>query len=147
MGDVLTLVERAKDVIDEKSARDSARKMMKNEFSLEDFLAQIQTLKKLGGFESMMKFLPGMGQLTKQTEGMAPPDGEIKKIEAIIQSMTIQERRKPDVLNASRRERIAMGSGTQVQDINKLVRQFEQAKKMMSGMMKMGMGKGGRGLF
>jgi signal recognition particle subunit SRP54 len=147
MGDVLTLVERAKDVIDEKSARDSARKMMKNEFSLEDFLAQIQTLKKLGGFESMMKFLPGMGQLTKQMEGMAPPDGEIKKIEAIIQSMTIQERRKPEVLNASRRERIAMGSGTQVQDINKLVRQFEQAKKMMSGMMKMGMGKGGRGLF
>jgi signal recognition particle subunit SRP54 len=147
MGDVLTLVERAKDVIDEKSARDSARKMMKNEFSLEDFLAQIQTLKKMGGLESMMKFLPGMGKLTKQMEGMAPPDGEIKKIEAIIQSMTIQERRKPDVLNASRRERIALGSGTQVQDINKLVRQFEQAKKMMSGMMKMGLGKGGRGLF
>ncbi|MFN7729096.1 MAG: signal recognition particle protein [Bdellovibrio sp.] len=147
MGDVLTLVERAKDVIDEKSARDSARKMMKNEFSLEDFLAQIQTLKKMGGLESMMKFLPGMGKLTKQMEGMAPPDGEIKKIEAIIQSMTIQERRKPDVLNASRRERIALGSGTQVQDINKLVRQFEQAKKMMSGMMKMGLGKGGRGVF
>lgn len=147
MGDVLTLVERAKDVIDEKSAKESARKMMKNEFSLEDFLQQIQTLKKLGGFESMMKFLPGMGQLTKQLEGMTPPDDEIKKIEAIIRSMTFQERRKPDVLNASRRERIAKGSGTQVQDVNKLVRQFEQAKKMMSGMMKMGLGKGGRGLF
>ncbi|MBX2995928.1 MAG: signal recognition particle protein [Bdellovibrionaceae bacterium] len=147
MGDVLTLVERAKDVIDEKSAKESARKMMKNEFSLEDFLQQIQTLKKLGGFESMMKFLPGMGQLTKQLEGMSPPDDEIKKIEAIIRSMTFQERRKPDVLNASRRERIAKGSGTQVQDVNKLVRQFEQAKKMMSGMMKMGLGKGGRGLF
>lgn len=147
MGDVLTLVERAKDVIDEKSAKESARKMMTNEFSLEDFLQQIQTLKKLGGFESMMKFLPGMGQLTKQLEGMTPPDDEIKKIEAIIRSMTFQERRKPDVLNASRRERIAKGSGTQVQDVNKLVRQFEQAKKMMSGMMKMGLGKGGRGLF
>lgn len=147
MGDVLTLVEKAKDIIDEKSAKESARKMMKNEFTLEDFLQQIQMLKKMGGFESMMKFLPGMGQLTKQLEGMTPPDAEIKKIEAIIRSMTAQERNKPDVLNASRRERIAMGSGTQVQDVNKLVRQFEQSKKMMSGMMKMGLGKGGRGLF
>lgn len=147
MGDVLSLVEKAKDIIDEKSAKESARKMMKNEFTLEDFLQQIQMLKKMGGFESMMKFLPGMGQLTKQLEGMTPPDAEIKKIEAIIRSMTTQERNKPDVLNASRRERIAMGSGTQVQDVNKLVRQFEQSKKMMSGMMKMGLGKGGRGLF
>jgi signal recognition particle subunit SRP54 len=146
MGDVLTLVERAQDVISEKSAKDSARKMMKNEFSLEDFLQQIQYMKKLGGFESIMKMLPGMGQLQKQMQNMAPPDNEIKKIEAMIHSMTIQERRDPKVLNAKRRERIATGSGTQVQDVNKLVRQFEEAKKMMSGMMKMGMGKG-RGLF
>ena len=139
MGDVLTLVEKAKDIIDEKSAKESARKMMKNEFSLEDFLQQIQYLKKLGGFESLMKFLPGMGQMQKKLEGMAPPDGELKKIEAIIHSMTIQERQGPKVLNASRRERIAKGSGTQVQDVNKLIRQFEEAKKMMSGMMKMGM--------
>ena len=143
MGDVLTLVEKAKDIIDEKSAKESARKMMKNEFSLEDFLQQIQYLKKLGGFESLMKFLPGMGQMQKKLEGMAPPDGELKKIEAIIHSMTIQERQGPKVLNASRRERIAKGSGTQVQDVNKLIRQFEEAKKMMSGMMKMGMGKKG----
>lgn len=147
MGDVLTLVERAQDVIDEKSAKDSARKMMKNEFSLEDFLQQIQYMKKLGGFESIMKMLPGMGQLQKQLEGMTPPDSEIKKIEAIIRSMTRQERRDPKVLNASRRERIAKGSGTQVQDVNKLVRQFDEAKKMMSGMMKMGMGRKGGGLF
>ncbi len=147
MGDVLTLVERAQDVIDEKSAKASARKMMKNEFSLEDFLQQIQYMKKLGGFESILKMLPGMGQLQKQMEGMTPPDNEIKKIEAIIRSMTAHERREPKVLNASRRERIAVGSGTQVQDVNKLVRQFEEAKKMMSGMMKMGMGGKGKGLF
>ncbi|MBX3019448.1 MAG: signal recognition particle protein [Bdellovibrionaceae bacterium] len=142
MGDVLSLVEKAADVVSEKEARDSAKKMMKNEFTLEDFLSQIQTLKKLGGFESLLKFLPGAGQLTKQMKGMAPPDDEIKKIEAVIRSMTPQERRDPRVLNASRRERIAKGSGTQVQDVNRLVRQFDEAKKMMSGLMKMGMGRG-----
>lgn len=141
MGDVLSLAEKAGELMDEKSAKDSARKMMKNEFSLEDFLAQIQTLKKLGGFESVMKFLPGMGQMSKQMKGMTPPDDEMKKIEAIIRSMTLKERRNPNVLNASRRERIAKGSGTQVQDVNRLVRQFEEAKKMMSGLMKMGRGR------
>ncbi len=149
MGDVLTLVERAQAVVDEKTVKESAGKMMRNEFSLEDFLQQIQYMKKLGGIEGLLKFLPGMGQLTKQMQGMAPPDAELKKIEAIIRSMTNQERRDPKVLNASRRERIAKGSGTQVQDINKLVRQFEDAKKMMGSMMKMGMGgrmsKGGLG--
>lgn len=143
MGDVLSLVEKAQEVIDEKSARESAKKMMKNEFTLEDFLAQIQQLKKLGGFESILKFLPGMGEMSKQLKNMTPPDDEIKKIEAIIRSMTIQERQNHKVLNASRRQRIAKGSGTQVQDVNKLVKQFEDAKKMMGGLMKMGMGRGG----
>lgn len=140
MGDVLSLVEKAQDFVSEKEAAESARKMMKNQFSLEDFLTQIQMLKKMGGLEGVMKFLPGMGQLKKQMEGMAPPDNEVKKVEAIIRSMTLKERRDPRLLNASRRERIAKGSGTQVQDINKLVKQFEEAKKMMSGMMGM-MGK------
>ena len=140
MGDVLTLVEKAQDVIDHKEAEQSARKMMNNEFTLEDFLAQIQSLKKLGGIESMLKFLPGMGEISKQMKNMTPPDNEIKKIEAIIRSMTIQERADHRILNGSRRQRIAMGSGTQVQDVNKLVKQFEEAKKMMSGLMKMGMG-------
>ncbi len=143
MGDVLTLVEKAQEVMDEKSARESAKKMMKNEFTLEDFLAQIQQLKKMGGFESILKFLPGMGDLSKQLKNMTPPDDEIKKIEAIIRSMTRQERSHHKILNASRRIRIAKGSGTQVQDVNKLVKQFEDAKKMMGGMMKMGMGRGG----
>ena len=140
MGDVLTLVEKAQEVIDHKEAERSAKRMMNNEFSFEDFLSQIQQLKKLGGFESMLKFLPGMGEISKQMKNMTPPDQEIKKIEAIIRSMTIQERSHPKLLNGSRRQRIALGSGTQVQDINKLVKQFEEAKKMMSGMMKMGTG-------
>ncbi len=144
MGDVLTLVEKAQDVMNEKEAMDSARKVMKNQFTLEDFLTQIQQLKKMGGIESILKFLPGMGDISKQLKNMAPPDNEIKKIEAIIRSMTVHERQHHKVLNASRRERIAKGSGTQVQDINRLVRQFEEAQKMMSGMMKMGLGKGGR---
>lgn len=142
MGDVLTLAEKAQEAVDEKSARESARRMMKKEFSLEDFLSQIQMLKKLGGFESVLQFLPGMGQLSKQMKNMQPPDAEIRKIEAIIRSMTLKERKDPRILNASRRERIAKGSGTQVQDINRLVRQFDEAKKMMAGMMKMGMGRG-----
>lgn len=143
MGDVLSLVEKAQEVIDEKAARDSAKKIMKNEFTLDDFLSQIQTLKKMGGFETILKFLPGMGDLSKQLKNMTPPDNEIKKIEAIIRSMTLEERNNHKILNASRRTRIANGSGTQVQDVNKLVKQFEDAKKMMSGMMKMGMGRGG----
>ncbi|MDG0816513.1 signal recognition particle protein [Bdellovibrio svalbardensis] len=143
MGDVLSLVEKAQEVIDEKSARDSAKKLMKNEFTLEDFLTQIQQLKKMGGFESILKFLPGMGEISKQLKNMTPPDAEMKKIEAIIHSMTIQERQNHKILNASRRQRIAKGSGTQVQDVNKLIKQFEDAKKMMGGLMKMGMGRGG----
>lgn len=142
MGDVLSLVEKAHELIDEKSAKESARKMMKNEFSLEDFLSQIRMMKKMGGFEAILKFLPGAGDLQKQMKKMNPPDDEIKKIEAIICSMTRQERKDPRVLNASRRERIAVGSGTQVQDVNKLVRQFDEMKKMMGSMMKMGFGKG-----
>ena len=93
----------------------------------------------------MLKMLPGMGEISKQMKNMRPPDDEIKKIEAIIRSMTIQERDDHRILNGSRRQRIALGSGTQVQDINKLVKQFEEAKKMMSGMMKMGLGKAMRG--
>lgn len=141
MGDVLSLVEKAKEVIDEKTAKDQAKKMMKNQFTMEDFLSQIQQLKKMGGLENIMKFLPGMGEISKQLKNMTPPDDEIKKIEAIIHSMTHQERRDHRILNASRRERISKGSGTQVQDINRFVKQFEQSQKMMKTMMK-GMGRG-----
>lgn len=145
MGDVLTLVEKAQEVIDAKEAEESAKKMMRNEFTVEDFLQQIQQLKKLGGFDGILKFIPGMGQLSKQLKDMTPPDQEIKKIEAIIRSMTLEERRNHKILNGSRRLRIANGSGTEVKDVNRFVKQFEDAKKMMSQFMKMGMGKGGGG--
>lgn len=147
MGDVMSLVERATEVIDEKTARESARKIAKSAFTLDDFLGQIQMMKKMGGLESIMKMIPGMGQMSKQMKDMVPPDKEVKKIEAIIRSMTLAERNNPKILNGSRRLRIANGSGTQVKDVNKLVDQFTQAQKMMSQMMKMGMGRGGRGLF
>jgi signal recognition particle subunit SRP54 len=144
MGDVLSLVEKAQEVNDEKSARESAKKMAKNQFTVEDFLEQIQMMKKLGGMESILKMLPGMGQMMKQIKDLTPADQEMKKIEAIIRSMTKEERTKHDILNGSRRSRIARGSGTQVSDVNKFIKQFEGAKKMMSQMMKMGLG-GGRG--
>lgn len=142
MGDVLSLVEKAQEVISESDAIESARKIAKSKLTVEDFLKQLQMLKKMGGMQSLMSFLPGMGQISKQMQNMAPPDDELKKIEAIIQSMTRQERVNHKVLNGSRRLRIAKGSGTQVSDVNKFINQFEQAQKMMSQMMKMGFGRG-----
>lgn len=143
MGDVLSLVEKAQEVIDEKEARKSAKKIARNEFSIEDFLKQIHMMKKMGGMESIMKMIPGMNQAMKGMKNMAPPDDEVAKIEAIINSMTTQERRNHRLLNGSRRLRIANGSGTEVKDVNKFIKQFEEARKMMSKMMKMGMGRGG----
>lgn len=144
MGDVVSLVEKAQEVIDEKSAMESAQKMMSGEFTLEDFLAQMRQIKKLGSMEGILKMLPGMGQMMKQMQGMAPPDEELKKIEAIICSMTPAERRDHRIINGSRTVRIAKGAGRRVQDVNKLLKQFETSKAMMTGLMKMGMGgKGG----
>jgi signal recognition particle subunit SRP54 len=142
-GDVVSLVEKAQELITEKEAKATAQKMAKNQFTVEDFLKQIQMMKKMGGMTQILGMLPGMGQLKKQMEGMAPPDNEIKKIEAIICSMTLKERHNHKILNGSRRLRIAKGSGTQVSDVNKFIKQFEQSQKMMSSMMKMGFG--GRG--
>lgn len=141
-GDILTLVEKAQEVIDEKTARESARKIAKSQLTFEDFLKQIQMMKKMGGLEGIMKMIPGMGQAMKQLKDMAPPENEVKKIEAIIRSMTDAERDNHKILNGSRRLRIAKGSGTEVRDVNRLVEQFERSQKMMSQMMKMGMGRG-----
>lgn len=146
MGDVLSLVEKAQEVIDEKQAEESAKKMMKGEFTVEDFLKQIRMMKKMGSFQSILGMMPGMGQMMKQMKDMTPPDEEIKKIEAIICSMTPYERRDSRVLSGSRVVRIAKGSGTAVKDVNKFLKQFEQSKKMMSALMKMGMGGGLPGL-
>lgn len=144
MGDIVSLVEKAQEVIDEKSAMESAQKMMNNEFTIEDFLTQMRQIKKLGSMEGILKMIPGMGQLTKQMQGMAPPDDELKKMEAIICSMTLRERRDHRIISGSRVVRIAKGSGNKVQDVNKFLKKFESSRAMMSQLMKMGMGgKGG----
>jgi signal recognition particle subunit SRP54 len=146
MGDVVTLVERAQEVIDQDEAQRAADRMMKGEFTADDFLKQIRQMKKLGSMESIMKMIPGMGGMMKQMKNMSPPDEEIKKIEAIICSMTLEERQDCRLVNGSRKVRIAKGSGTRVQDVNKFVKQFQEAKKMMTGLMKMGMGGGFPGM-
>lgn len=141
MGDLLSLAEKAQSALDPAESIKITKKIKKNDFTLGDFYTHLQQIKKMGSFENLLKFLPGMGQMSKQLKGMAPPDTELKKIEAIILSMTPHERTDHDVLDASRRRRIAQGSGTEVQDVNRLVRQFLEARKMMSRMAKSPMGK------
>jgi len=139
MGDMLGLIEKAEAAYDEKTARDQAEKMMAGEFSLQDFADQLKQLRKMGPLGQILEMLPGgMGQLAKQVN---PQDAEkqLKLTEAIINSMTREERRKPDILNASRRRRIAFGSGTQVQDVNRLMKQFRDAQKMFKTLKKSGM--------
>jgi signal recognition particle subunit SRP54 len=146
MGDVLSLVEKAQEVIDEKQAQAAMKKMAKQEFTVEDFLAQIRQMKKLGSMGNLLKMLPGMGQAMKQMDDLEGADKELKKTEAIICSMTKAERRNHKLLNGSRRLRIANGSGTQVSDVNKFIKQFEQSQKMMSQIMKMGLFGKGKGM-
>ncbi len=136
MGDVVSLVEKAQEKIDAKEAERIAQKMRKAEFDFEDFLSQMQQIKKLGSLSSIMSMLPGMGKLEIGEEH----EQQMKRTEAIIYSMTLKERRNPKILNASRRKRIADGSGTEVREVNALVKQFEQMQKMMK-MMKGGKGK------
>ncbi len=145
MGDVLSLVEKAQDVIDQEEAEKQAERLMKNEFTVEDFLSMTKQIKKLGSMSGIMKMLPGMGQMMKQVGDLNAPDKELKKIEAIIQSMTREERQDHRIVNGSRRVRIAKGSGNRVQDVNKFLKQFESSKRMMSQMMKFGMGGGDGG--
>ena len=146
MGDVVSLVEKAQEVIDENEAKSLEEKIKSQKFDLNDFLKQLQTIKKLGSLGGILKLIPGMPKI----DDLAPAEKEMKKVEAIIQSMTKEERKKPDILKASRKIRIAKGSGTDVSDVNKLLKQFEQMKSMMkmlsSGKMpNMGtIGKGGK---
>jgi signal recognition particle subunit SRP54 len=136
MGDVVSLVEKAQESIDEKDAERMAEKLRKADFNLEDFLSQLQAVKKMGSMQSIMGMIPGMS-------GVQLGDGaeaQMARTEAIIKSMTLQERRKPDLLNGSRRTRIANGSGTKISDVNALIKQFQQMQKMMK-MMKGGGGK------
>jgi len=130
MGDVMTLIEKAQETFDLEQV-EKLEKYGSNSLTLDDFLAQMQQMKKLGGMQSIMSMLPGIGN---KLQNMEIDDNALKKPEAIIRSMTRRERRNPDILNASRRKRIAAGSGTTVQDVNALIRQFEQAKSMMKQM-------------
>lgn len=134
MGDVLSLIEKAQSAFDVKEAEELERKMRKDDFTLDDFLTQMQQVRKIGSFEQILGMIPGMGNIKKQLGEIDFDGKEIKQIEAIIRSMTPKERRDISIINGSRRKRIAVGSGTRVQDVNKLLKQFGEARKMMKKM-------------
>jgi signal recognition particle subunit SRP54 len=139
MGDVLGLIEKAEAAFDEQVARDQAARLMAGEFTLEDFAQQLRQIKRMGPITQLLEMLPGgMGQMARQ---ISPQEAEkqLKITEAIINSMTPLERRRPEVLNASRRRRIARGSGTQVQDVNRLIKQFREMQKLMKTFKKSGL--------
>jgi signal recognition particle subunit SRP54 len=142
MGDILTLVERAQENVDRKTAEEQAKKIMEARFTFEDFYAQLQQLKKMGPLGDLLKMIPGMGGLAKQLPEGPEAERELKRIEAIISSMTKAERAEPTLINGSRRKRIAAGSGTKVSDVNSLLKQFAEMQKVMKQMG--AMAKGGR---
>ena len=137
MGDVLTLIERAQEVVDEKNAAELARKLRKNEFNFEDFRGQLRQLKKMGSMGGLMKMIPGLGKI-KELAADGQADHELVKVEAIINSMTAKERQNYRLINGGRRKRIARGSGTTVQDVNRLLKNYLEMKKMMKKFNKMG---------
>jgi signal recognition particle subunit SRP54 len=142
MGDMIGLIERAEAAFSEKEAQEQAERMMSGQFSLEDFANQLKQMRKMGPFSKILEMLPGeLGQATRNVD---PADAErsLKMTEAILSSMTREERRNPDVLNASRRRRIARGSGVEVQDVNRVMKQFRDAQRMFKTIQKTG----GRGI-
>ena len=142
MGDILTLVERAQETVDRKTAEEQAKKIMEARFTFDDFYAQLQQLKKMGPLGDLLKMIPGMGGLAKQIPEGPEAERELKRIEAIISSMTRAERAEPTLINGSRRKRIAAGSGTKVSDVNSLLKQFAEMQKVMKQMGSLA--KGGR---
>jgi signal recognition particle subunit SRP54 len=138
MGDVVSLVEKAQQTFDEEEARRLSAKMRKNQFDFNDFLTQLEQIKKMGNMKDLLGMIPGMGKALK---GVDIDDNSFKPVEAIIRSMTIHERENPEVINSSRKNRIAKGSGTSVQQVNQLLKQFEDMRKLMKTMNKMGGGK------
>jgi signal recognition particle subunit SRP54 len=131
MGDVMTLIEKVEKETDEDKAKELERKMRENRFTLDDFLEQLQQIRKMGPLTGILKMIPGMGQ---QLKGMTLDERELDRVQAIITSMTPREREHPEVLNGSRRRRIAHGSGTTIQAVNQLVKQFGQMQKVMKQM-------------
>jgi signal recognition particle subunit SRP54 len=151
MGDVMSLIEKAREQFDEKQAVQMQKKMATASFDLDDFLGQMRAIKKMGPLKDIMGMMPGMGQALRDPQVREALEGDqMKMMEAIICSMTMEERHNPDILNASRKKRVARGSGTTVQEINQLLLSFKEMQKMMKqvmGMQKAGKGKRGlRGL-
>ncbi|MBR6245133.1 signal recognition particle protein [bacterium] len=140
MGDVISLVEHVTETVNAEEAQRLRDKMGKNDFDLNDFLDQMKMVRGMGPLENMLEMLPGAGKAMKKMEGKVDFEKEMSKIEAIVLSMTKEERRKPEILNASRRRRIANGSGTKVQDINQFMKQYLEMKKMMKSINKLGIG-------
>ena len=138
MGDVVSLVERAQEQFDMEEAKRLEKKIKKNQFDFNDFLGQIQQIKKMGNIKDLAAMIPGVGKAIKDVEISDEP---FKNIEAIIYSMTPKERQHPEILNQSRRMRIAKGSGTDIQEVNKLIKQFDQTRKMMKMVSGMGSSK------
>lgn len=143
MGDVLTLIEKAEQAISQEEALKLQKKLKENSFNLEDYLAQLDSMKKMGNLQDMMSMIPGLSGKMKGNPQI--DENQIAKTKAIIQSMTPKERRNPEIIKASQRKRIAKGSGTSIQEVNQLLKQFEMTKDLMSRMQKGGM-KGLRGL-
>jgi len=133
MGDVLTLIEKAEAAVDAKTAAEMEKKLRQGKFDFEDFLDQMQQMRRLGPLEQLLSLLPGVGNKLKDVD-FAAGEKEMKRVEAIIRSMTPTERRNPELMNGSRRKRIAAGSGTTVETINRVLTQFEQMRTLMRGM-------------
>lgn len=148
MGDILSLIEKAESQIDDEKAKELSRKMKKAEFDFNDYLEQMQQVKNMGGIGSILSALPGMGfggnAMKNVNIDENEVEGSLKKVESIIYSMTLEERANPDILNPSRKNRIAKGAGVDIAEVNRLVKQFEQMKKMMKQMPGMLGGMGGK---
>ncbi len=140
MGDMLTLIEKAQEEMDQEEAEKAGKKMLSGDFNLDDFLGQMQQIKKMGPIGKLMDMIPGMSKMTKGVD-MSNAEGDLRRIEAIIQSMTMKERRYPKILKASRKRRIAAGSGTSVQEVNQLLKQFRDMQQMMK-QLRSGKGRG-----
>ena len=141
MGDMLSLIEKAEAIVDEKKAKELEEKIINQTFTFDDFLDQMMQIKKMGPLEDILGMLPGVN--SKALKGVKLPEGELAKVEAIIKSMTKKERIKPDIIDSSRRKRIALGSGTSPAEVNKLIKQFKDLRKLMKqfGNMSKGMKK------
>lgn len=133
MGDVMSLIERAQDNVDDGKAKELEEKFRSQSFTLDDFLEQLQQVKQMGPLDELLKMMPGANKI-KGLENAQVDEGQMGRVEAVIQSMTPTERATPDIINANRRRRIAKGSGTSIQEVNRLLKQFDDMKKMMKQM-------------